>query len=144
MTRARLPCLPCTRAPAEAVALDDDNTRPVTFAHCSQTILFVVTRDDRGRRATTATTMVSAQRDVTTRSAAVCKMSTFVAVTAITKTTTTAVLVLLLLAFACPSPTFGQLQGKYNGPYPDICPRYDSKHVIYFNIYARFKTINVY
>lgn len=123
MTIARLPRV---HAPAEAVALNDGNKRPATCTHCSQPI-FVLTHDDRSRRATTATAAASARRDVTTRLAAVCKMTASVAVTATTRTTrtTVAALILLVLAFVCPRPAVGQLQGKYNGPYPDICPRYD-------------------
>jgi hypothetical protein len=38
-------------------------------------------------------------------------------------TTVFAATALLLLVFARPTQAIGQLQGQYNGPYPDICPR---------------------
>lgn len=132
--------IPCARARALAKVVElGDDTRPAACAESPWPMIAVVTRDDHGSRrsdimTTTAATVATAAAgaaawQVTTRSsgspAAVCKMRSSATVT--TTVTTVAVrltaVLLLLMASARPAIALGQLQGQYNGPYPEICPR---------------------
>ncbi|XP_060878731.1 trehalase-like [Metopolophium dirhodum] len=121
----------CARALEKAVLLGDD-TRPAACAE-SPWPMIVVTRDNRSRSAATTTAVavaapatVAVAQQVTTWSsgspAAVCKMRSSAAVTVITIVVRLTAVLLLLMASARPATAMGQLQGQYNGPYPDICP----------------------
>lgn len=131
-----IPCA-CARALAKVVELGDD-TRPTACAESPWPIIVVMTRDDHSSCRSDMTTIAAAVAaamtgavawQVTTWSsgspAAVCKMRSSATVT--TTVTTVAVrltaVLLLLMASARPAIALGQLQGQYNGPYPDICPR---------------------
>lgn len=137
----------CTSLETAAVAFADVTPPLVARATRPRSPMDVVTRNDRGRHASTTTTAAAAVaaavttvavRRVTSwlsvRAAAVCKMhpSATVVVTAsagnvfsttATTLTCTGVLLLLLLQLSTSVTAIGQLQGQYNPPYPDICPR---------------------
>jgi len=131
-----IPCA-CARALPKVVELGDD-TRRAACAESPWPMIVVVTRDDHSSYRSDMTTTAAAVAAATTGAAAwqvttwssgspaaVCKMRSSATVT--TTVTTVAVrltaVLLLLMASARPAIALGQLQGQYNGPYPDICPR---------------------
>lgn len=138
----------CTSLDTAVAFADDTGPLVARATRRPRSPMNVVTRNDRGRHASTTTTAAVAAvaaavttvavRRVTSwlsvRAAAVCKMhpsatvvvtaSTGIAFSTTTPTSTcTGVLLLLLLQLSTSATAIGQLQGQYNPPYPDICPR---------------------